>query len=56
MVVMVQIDFIHSAPAVGTWSVQKEFEIAAWQTSCDVEFWTGQSCYPLVYWNLKVFL
>ena len=27
-VVTLQIDFIHSAPAIGTWTVQKEFEIA----------------------------
>ena len=42
-----QIDFIHSASAIGTWTVQKEFEIATLADFlCCCWIWTGQSFLP----------
>jgi len=45
-VAMLQIDFIYSASAIGTWTVHKEFEIATLAHIFCCSILTGQSLLP----------
>ena len=52
-VATLQTDFIHSASAIGTWTVHEEFEIQLllWQISCVVEFGLDSRYYSVLYWT-----